>query len=163
MVHNIPNIVKLIPDFFIGCILAVIVYSFLFQFRIWDFFLPSLLIAGYILSRLISKADAVHPFTRFCLGEAAAVALWLQAPLMGVIIQILILSGFLISMNTLNTRRDILIFLFLCSATCGIAYGAYLIQHTYLLVPAVLLLAGGAVLIVLLMEYRITRSDGGES
>jgi len=163
MVHNISNIVKLIPDFFIGSILAVIVYSFLFQSGIWDFFLPSLLITGYILSRLIPKADAVQPFTRFCLGEAAAVALWLHAPIMGVIIQILVLSGFFISMNTLNTRRDILTFLFLCSGTCGIAYGAGLIQHTYLLVPAVLLLAGGGVLIVLLMEYRITRSDGGES
>ncbi len=118
----------------------------------------------YVMVGFIRPHSPSHQFTRFCLGESAAIALWFVSPILGVITALLVTAEFLNGFDILKNRNGYSLLALWGLGICLLAFMSERMQHTLLPCMAVLFIAGIATLALLLIEYRmIFRAGGNES
>lgn len=118
------------------------------------------LCALYVAAGLFRQNSPSHQFTRFCMGESAAIALWFVSSFFGVMIALLVTAEFLNGFTILKNRNGCILFALWGVVMCILAFLSEEIQHTLLLCMAVLVLAGLVALTLLLFEYRMVYQAG---
>lgn len=116
----------------------------------------------YFLVGFIRQQSPSHQFTRFCIGESAAIALWFVSPVPGVMTALLVTVEFLYGSDVLKIRNGYSLFVLWGLGTCFLAFLYEKIQHTLLFCVAVLFLAGFVALSLMLFEYRMVYHAGGD-
>lgn len=156
MTLNMVRIFSLLSGIFI---LFLALYALVFPDHLM--YLGISLFVLYVLVGFIWRHSPPHQFTRFCLGESAAVALWFVSPVLGMITALLITAEFLNGVDVLKNRNGYSLLALWGLGACILAFMSERIQHTLLPCVAVLFIAGIATLALLLIEYRMIFHAGG--
>lgn len=114
----------------------------------------------YIVTGYFWRYSSSQKFTGFCLGEGAAVALWLIAPIPGVITAIFVAAWYLHDSGLMKTSNDHLFLTLWGAGTVIIAIITGSIQSTLLPCMAILFITGIVILVLLLVEYRMIYHAG---
>ena len=140
-------------------ILSLVLYALVFPD--YQTYLGISLFALYVMVGYIWRHTPSHQFTRFCLGESAAIALWFIAPVLGVITALLITAEFLTGLDVMKNRNGVFLLALWTFGISLLAFMSGMIQHTLLPCVAVLFIAGIVALALLLYEYRMIFHAGG--
>lgn len=142
-------------------ILILFLALYVLIFPDYQTYLGISLFALYVLVGFIWWHSPSHQFTRFCIGESAAVALWFVSPVLGMITVLLITAEFLNGVDVLKNRNGYSLLALWGLGICLLAFMSERMQHTLLPCMAVLFIAGIATLALLLFEYRMIYHAGG--
>ena len=156
MTLNMTRIISLLSG-----ILILFLALYVLIFPDYQTYLGISLFALYAMVGFIRPHSPSDQFTRFCLGESAAVALWFVAPVLGVITALLVTAEFLNGFDILKNRNGYSLLALWGLGICLLAFMSERMQHTLLPCMAVLFIAGIATLALLLFEYRMIFHAGG--